>query len=184
MSANDSNKTMNGSSFGAAVAMETRSSDRPKETKMKKSVKFAGILAAALTVTSLTGLSANAETRHQEESSWRESQHRGDDRNDRRDRDDRYDRNDRRNDDRDFVTGYVERVDRRRGVVVLRTRNNNRPVFVEMIRRNNSSRGLDLGDVRRGDRVTFVGDWSRNGTFTAWRIDDIDARGGRDRGRW
>lgn len=150
---------------------------------MKKSVQFAGILAAALTISSLTGLSANAETRHPEESSWRESQHRGDDRNDRYDRDDRYGRND-RGDDRDFVTGYVERVDRRRGVVVMRARNNNRTVFVEMVRRNQSSRGLDLGDLRRGDRVTFVGDWARNGTFTAWRIDDIDSRGGRDRGRW
>ena len=160
MSANDSNKTMNGSSFGAAVAMETRSSDRPKETKMKKSVKFAGILAAALTVTSLTGLSANAETRHQEESSWRESQHRGDDRNDRRDRDDRYDRNDRRNDDRDFVTGYVDRVDRRRGVVVLRTRNNNRPVFVEMIRRSGRSGRISRRSGRGVDgssRVSVIG---------------------------
>lgn len=143
---------------------------------MKKSVKFAGILAGALTFSTLFGVSANAETRHQDESSWRESQHRNDD---------RYDRNDRRDrrDDRDFVTGYVERVDRRRGVTVLRTRNNNR-LFVQMVRRDNNGRGLDLGDLRRGDRVTFVGDWSRNGTFTAWRIDDIDSRGGRDRGRW
>lgn len=140
---------------------------------MKKSVKFAGILAGALTVTSLFGLSAIAEERHRDESSWRES----------RRNDDRYDRNDRRN-DRDLVTGYVERVDRRRGVVVLRTRNNSRGIVVEMVRRNNNSRGLDLGDLRRGDRVTFVGDWTRGGNFTAWRIDDIDSRGGRDRGRW
>ncbi|HEX6099448.1 MAG TPA: hypothetical protein VF432_24250 [Thermoanaerobaculia bacterium] len=149
---------------------------------MKKSVKFAGILAGALTFTSLFGLSAIAEERHRDESSWRESR-RGDDRHDRNDRYDRNDRRDGRRDDRDFLTGYVERVDYRRGVVVLRTRNNSRPVIVEMVRRNNNSRGLDLGDVRRGDRVTFVGDWSR-GSFTAWRIDDVDSRGGRDRGRW
>jgi hypothetical protein len=143
---------------------------------MKKSVQFAGILAGALTFTTLFGLSANAETRHPEESSWRESQRNSD-------RNDRYDRNDRR-EDRDSLTGYVERVDRRKGVVVVRTRNNNRTVFVEMARRNNNnSRGLDLGDLRRGDRATFVGDWARNGTFTAWRIDDVDSRGGRDRGR-
>lgn len=139
---------------------------------MKKSVQFAGILAGALAFTSLFGVSANAETRHQDESSWRESQ--------RRDRDDRYDRRDSRRDDRDLLTGYVERVDRRRRVVVVRTRNNSRGVVVEMVgRNNNGSRGLDLGDLRRGDRVTFVGDWTRAGNFTAWRIDDIDARGGR-----
>lgn len=143
---------------------------------MKKSVQFAGILAGALAFTSLIGLSANAETRHQDESSWRES-HR-DDR-----RADRYDRRDSRRHDRDFLSGSVQRVDRRRGVVVLRTRNSSRPVLVEMVRRNNGRRGLDIGDLRRGDRATFIGDWSRGGVFTAWRIDEIDARGGRGRGR-
>ena len=145
---------------------------------MKKSVQFAGILAGALAFTSLFGMSANAETRHQDESSWRESQ-----RGDRNDRNDNrgYGRDSRR-DDRDLLTGYVERVDRRRGVVVVRTRNNSRGVVVEMARRNNNgSRGLDLGDLRRGDRVTFVGDWTRGGNFTAWRIDDVDSRGGRNR---
>ena len=147
---------------------------------MKKSVQFAGILAGALAFTSLFGLSANAETRHQDESEWREA-HRGDRRDDRRD--DRYDRRDSRRDDRDFLTGYVERVDRRRGVTVLRTRHSSRPVVVQMVGRNrNGNRGLDLGDLRRGDRVTFIGDWSRGGVFTAWRIDDVDARNGR--GRW
>ena len=159
---------------------------------MNKAVQFAGILAGALTITSLFGLSANAETRHQDESSWRES-HRGD-RNDRRDdrygrrddrydrRDDRYDRRHSRRDDRDFLTGYVARVDRRRGVAMLRTGHGSRPVFVQMVRANrNGSRGLDLGDLRRGDRVTFIGDWSRGGVFTAWRIDEIDARNGRHR---
>lgn len=136
---------------------------------MKKSVQFAGILVGALAVTSLFGLSANAETRHQDESTWRESH-----------RDDRSDRDSRR-DDRDFLSGYVERVDRRRGVVVLRTRNGGRPIVVEMVRRG---RGLDLSDLRRGDRATFIGDWARGGVFTAWRIDEIDARGGRGRGRW
>lgn len=143
---------------------------------MKKSVQFAGILVGALTITSLFGVSANAETRHQDESSWRQSQ-RNDRDNDRRD--DRYGRDSRR-DDRDFLSGTVERVDRRRGVVVLRTRNNARPVVVEMARRN-GSRGLDIEDLRRGDRATFVGDWSRGGVFTAWRIDDVDSRGGRGR---
>jgi hypothetical protein len=146
---------------------------------MKKSVQFAGILVGALAFASLFGLSANAETRHQDESSWRES-HRGD----RYDRDDdRGSRRDSRRDDRDFLSGYVQRIDYRRGVVVLRTHHNSRPIVVEMVRRNRE-RGLDLEDLRRGDRVTFIGDWSRGGVFTAWRIDDIDARNGRGRGRW
>lgn len=142
---------------------------------MKKSVKFAGVLAAALSITTLSCVSAFAEERHRDESSWRESQHRGDGRYD--------DRRGSRRDDRDFLSGQVERIDYRRGVVVLRTRNSSRPVLVELTGRSNrnGSRGLDLGDLRRGDRVTFIGDWDRRGTFTAWRIDDIDSRGGRGR---
>lgn len=148
---------------------------------MKKSLKFAGVLAGALTITSLFGLSAFAETRHQDESSWRDSR-RSDDRSDRNDRYDR-DRRERRGDDRDFLSGTVERVDHRRGTIVLRTRNSNRRVIVEMTSRN--TRGpIDLNDLRRGDYATFVGDWSRGGVFTAWRIDDVDSRGGRGRNRW
>ena len=154
---------------------------------MKKSMKFAGVLVGALAFTSLFGLSAIAEERHQDESTWRESQ-RGDDRYDRNDRNDRYDRDDRydrrgRRDDRDFLSGRVERIDYRRGVVMLRTSRSSRPVYVEMTRRNTRG-GLDLGDLRRGDSVTFIGDWSRGGVFTAWRIDNIDSRGGRGRNRW
>lgn len=143
---------------------------------MKKSLKFAGILAGALTFTSLFGMSAFADSRHRDESSWRDSR-----RNDRH-----HDRNDRRGsrrDDRDVLSGTVQRVDYRRGVVVLNARNSSRPVVVEMTRRDTRG-GLDLGDLRRGDRVTFVGDWSRGGVFTAWRIDEVDSRGGRNRGRW
>lgn len=143
---------------------------------MKKSLKFAGILAGALTFTSLFGMSAFADSRHRDESSWRDSR-----RNDRYD--DRNDRRGSRRDDRDFLSGTVQRVDYRRGVVVLNTRHSSRPVVVEMTRRDTRG-GLDLGDLRRGDRVTFVGDWSRGGVFTAWRIDEVDSRGGRNRGRW
>ena len=137
---------------------------------MKKSVRIAGILAGALAFTTLFGVSANADSRPQNESSWRES---------RRDSD-RYD-NDRRDnrDDRDFLRGRVERVDRRRNVVLLRA-SNGRTVTVQMVGRRQERRRFDVDDLRRGDYVTFVGDWSRGG-FAAWRIDDVD----RDRrGRW
>jgi len=147
---------------------------------MKNSVRFAGILAGALAFTSLFGVSANADTRHQDESSWRQS--RGDDRYDPDDRYDRDDRRDSRRDDRDFLSGRVERVDHRRNVVLLRGRNG-RTIVVQMVR-NRNRRGVDVDDLRRGDYVTFVGDWSRGG-FQAWRIEDVDrGRRGRGRDRW
>ena len=131
---------------------------------MKKAAKFTMMAAGALALTSMFGLSAMADE------SWRDSR-----------RDSRYERrDDRRRDDRDFLRGTVERVDRRRDAVVLRDARSGRTVLVQMTGR---SRGIDVEDLRRGDRVTFVGDWSRGGVFTAWRIDDVDSgrRGGR---RW
>ena len=134
---------------------------------MKKAAKFTVMAAGALALTSMFGLSAAADDRDD----WRRDSR----------RDSRYERRGDRRDDRDFLRGEVERVDRRRGVVVLRTNRGGRPVLVEMARR--SGRGIDLEDLRRGDYVTFVGDWSRGGVFTAWRIDEVDSGRGRGR-RW
>ena len=125
---------------------------------MKKSGKFSVMAAGALTLASMFALSAFADSRHREES-WRDSR-----------RNDRYERRD----DRDFLRGRVERVDRRRDVVLVRDARSGRTVLVEMARRNRG-RGIDVEDLRRGDYVSFVGDWSRNGVFTAWRIDDVDS---------
>ena len=119
---------------------------------MKKAAKFTVMAAGALALTSMFGLSASAAD------SWREA--RRDSRSERRD-------------DRDLLRGTVERIDRRRDAVVLRDARSGRAVLVQMTR---SNRGVDVDDLRRGDRVTFVGDWSRNGVFTAWRIDDVDGR--------
>jgi hypothetical protein len=130
---------------------------------MKKSVLFHGILVGALAITSLCCVSANADSRHRDESSWRES------------------RRDSRN-DRDFLSGVVERVDQRRGVALVRVRNHERLVAVEMEGHRNRRAGVDFADLRRGDYVTFVGDWSRGGVFEARRIDSVDSR--RGRGRW
>lgn len=132
---------------------------------MKKLAKNTVFAAGALVLTSLFGMSAFADSRHQNDSDWRDSR-RGNDSYERRD-------------DRDFLTGVVERVDHRRGVVFLRDQRGRRPVAVEMARRN--TRGIDLADLHRGDRVTFVGDWTRGGVFEAWRIEDVDS--GRHRGR-
>ena len=145
---------------------------------MSKSKKFAAVLTGVMALTSLPGLSAFADSRHQDET-WREQ--RGSDRRDER-RDDRRDdrRHGRRNDDRDFLSGTIERLDRRRGIAVVRSTRSGRPVIVEMTRRAHNRAGVDFSDLRRGDYVTFVGDWSRSG-FTAWRIDSVDTRNGR---RW
>lgn len=133
---------------------------------MKKTAKFTVMAAGALTLASMFGACAFADPRDE---SWRDSR-----------RDSRYERRDDRRDDRDFLRGTVERVDRRRDVVVLRDARSGRTVLVQM---NDRNRGIDVEDLRRGDRVTFVGDWSRNGVFTAWRIDDVDngRRGNRRR---
>lgn len=141
---------------------------------MKKTGQFSGILAGALVVTSLVGMSAFADSRHRNDSDWRDARHDGG--YERRD-DRRYDRRHDRRDDRDVLTGVVERVDHRRGVAFLRDRRGGRAIPVEMVRRN--TRGVDLDDIRRGDVVTFIGDWKRGGVFEAWRIDDVESRRGR-----
>ncbi|HEX8411673.1 MAG TPA: hypothetical protein VF883_22690 [Thermoanaerobaculia bacterium] len=135
---------------------------------MKKTGQFSFIVAGALVLTSCVGMSAFGDSRHRNDSDWRDAR-----------QNDRYERRDDRRDDRDVLTGVVERVDHRRGVAFLRDRRGGRAVAVEMVRRN--TRGVDLNDIRRGDVVTFIGDWKRGGVFEAWRIDDVDS--GRGRGR-
>jgi hypothetical protein len=88
------------------------------------------------------------------------------------DRDDRYRDRDRRGDRRDdFISGVVERVDRR-GTILIRDQRTGRRVTAVMARGNNR-RGVDLNDLRRGDRVTLRGDWERGGVFEVHRIEDI-----------
>lgn len=118
---------------------------------MRKSGKFMLLAAGALALTSMFGMSASAAD------DWRHS------------RRDRYERRD----DRDFLRGVVQRVDGRRGVVFVREGRGGRPIPVQMTRRHR--RGLDIGDLRRGDIVTFVGDWKRGGIFEARRIADLDS---------
>ena len=94
-----------------------------------------------------------------------------------------YDRNNRRgggygNYDRDFVRGVVERVDYRRGTLLLRDERSNRRVTVVMAGGSRNRRGVDLDDLRRGDFVTFAGDWDRRGVFEAYRIENVR------NGRW
>lgn len=71
---------------------------------------------------------------------------------------------------RDYLRGIVERVDYR-GAVVVRDERSGRRVTVYM--RGNDRRGVDLNDLRRGDVVTFAGDWNRGNAFEAYRIDSV-----------
>ena len=96
-----------------------------------------------------------------------------------------YDNNDRYGDNRgygynnygnDTVNGIVERVDYSRGTLLLRDDRSGRRVTVVMAGGNRQRRGIDLNDLSRGDRVTFAGDWSRNGVFEAYRIESLRDR--------
>ena len=79
----------------------------------------------------------------------------------------------------EYVRGVVERVDYRRGTLILRDDRNGRRVSVFMAGRNGGRRrGVDLNDLRRGDVVTLTGDLHRNGVFEAYRIESVRS------GRW
>jgi hypothetical protein len=73
--------------------------------------------------------------------------------------DDRYDR--RRS--RDELRGYVERVDHRRDIFVMREERSGRRITVVMLERRER--------VRAGDYVEVEGDWSRSGVFEAYDVD-------------
>jgi len=70
-----------------------------------------------------------------------------------------------------YLSGRVERVDYRYGTLFLRDDRSGRVIEVDM-RSTEHRRGLDLGDLRRGDRVTLAGSWD-GGYFRAYRIDSV-----------
>ena len=147
---------------------------------MKKMSKLTAVTAVLVAV---FATSAFAETRHPNETNeqWRgDNRSHGDDRyRDDHDRDrDRGDRRGDYHDNRDFVRGYVERIDFRRGTILLRDRRSNRRITVFMVGGSRNRRGVDLTDLRRGDYVTLAGDWNRRGVFQAYRVESVRE------GRW
>lgn len=70
-----------------------------------------------------------------------------------------------------YLAGRVERIDYRYGTLLLRDDRSGRTVQVDM-RPTSGRRGLDFGDVRRGDRIALEGSWDR-GYFHAYRIDSL-----------
>jgi len=73
---------------------------------------------------------------------------------------------------RDTVSGRVERVDLRQERLLLREDRSGRIVEVDARAVDERHRRLDLGDVRRGDRVTLRGTWE-HGKFHAIRIESL-----------
>lgn len=150
------------SGAGSSVAKYTMRSQIDKEAKVKKTWKFA---AAATILAALSIPSAFADSRPRNETDrgryGSDDFYRGG-----RERQ-RYGYND------EYVRGVVERVDYRRGTMVLRDDRTGRRVNAFMIGGNRGRRGVDLNDLRRGDVVVLTGDLHRNGVFEAYRIESV-----------
>jgi hypothetical protein len=139
-----------------------------REAKVKKTWKFA-LVAAVLAAMSMP--SAFADSRPRNETDRGRSYGNDDFYRGGRERQ-RYGYND------EYVRGVVERVDYRRGTLVLRDDRSGRRVRAFMAGGNRGRRGVDLNDLRRGDVVTLTGDQHRNGVFEAYRIESVRS------GRW
>ena len=72
----------------------------------------------------------------------------------------------------DYVAGYVERLDYRRGIAEVRDERSGRTVVVEF-RNGGRYERLNFEDMRRGDFVEVSGAWNRGGVFTAYDIQSI-----------
>lgn len=88
-----------------------------------------------------------------------------------REEDDRRDRND------SYLSGIVQSVDRRQGIIWIEEARSRRVIAVDVRKADQRDHRYDANDVRRGDRITVRGDWTRNGRFEA---ETIEA----DRGAW
>lgn len=82
-----------------------------------------------------------------------------------REEDDRGGRDDAR------LSGIVQSVDRRQGVIWVEEARSRRVIAVDVRRADNRDYRYDADDVRRGDRITVRGDWRRDGRFEAETID-------------
>lgn len=82
-----------------------------------------------------------------------------------RSEDHRRDRNDA------WISGVVEQVEDRGRVVRVREARSRRIVVVDLRRLDRYDRNREAANLRRGDRVTFRGDWTRTGRFEAEEID-------------
>jgi hypothetical protein len=72
-----------------------------------------------------------------------------------------------------YVRGVVDRIDYRYGTLVLRDDRSGQFISVDMRDTARRSR-IDLNDLRRGDRVSLNGNWSRGGVFRAYEISSVN----------
>jgi hypothetical protein len=74
-----------------------------------------------------------------------------------------------------LIRGAIERIDRRAGMMSLRVEGG-RLIDVDMTRNDrhwNRDRGIDLGDLHRGDRVTLAGSWTRRDLFLVEHVESV-----------
>lgn len=78
-----------------------------------------------------------------------------------------------------LIHGTIDRINRREETLWLRL-DDGRMVSVDMTRNDrhwNRDRGIDIGDLHRGDRVTLSGSWTRRDVFFVNHVESV--RGGR-----
>ena len=75
-----------------------------------------------------------------------------------------------------YVSGYVDRIDFRRGALWLRDNASGRLIEVDMRDADQRSSRIGLDDLQRGDYVSLSGEWLRGGLFAAYRVDDVRTR--------
>lgn len=152
----------------------------------KLAVRSTGAVALAILLTPSTFADSRPLAQTNQNESWRSGEsRRSGDYDDRRDnrvtaddgyRDRGYDRYDRYGRYDRSLRGRVERVDFRRGFVVLREERSGRFVTASLRHVSGYGRGLGLDDLRRGDRVTFSGVWTRGDFFDVDRIEGVRTR--------
>ena len=80
-------------------------------------------------------------------------------------------RNDRNDRDARYLTGTVQSLDLRHGLLVIRDDRTGRFVTVTVRYRERDDASESIDNLRRGDRVVVGGELQRNGEFEADRID-------------
>jgi hypothetical protein len=77
-----------------------------------------------------------------------------------------------------LLRGRIDRIDRRDETLWLRL-DDGRMINADMTRNDrhwNRNRGIDIGDLRRGDRVTLSGSWTRRDLFSVNHVENVRSR--------
>ncbi|HYH06333.1 MAG TPA: hypothetical protein VEK11_04650 [Thermoanaerobaculia bacterium] len=70
-----------------------------------------------------------------------------------------------------WLSGTVQSVDRRQGLVWVEEARSRRVIGVDVRRADRNDHRYDADNIRRGDRITVRGDWRRDGRFEAESVD-------------